>query len=100
MAQDAQGNDSGSGVLLGAVAGAILGATALGWWLLSEAERRQQLRRQRRGLELSRLQNGSQEPVVLGRHPQLDHELQNKVQKLNRAIEDVRRQLESLTPKT
>lgn len=52
------------------------------------------------GLELSRLQNGSQEPVVLGRHPELDHELQNKVQKLNRAIEDVRRQLESLTPKT
>lgn len=99
MAQGAQGNDSSRGVLLGALVGAVIGASGLAWWLLSEAERRQQQRRQRRGLELARLQNGSQEPVLLGRQPQLDHELQNKVQKLNRAIEDVRRQLESLSPK-
>ncbi|MCP9850554.1 hypothetical protein [Cyanobium sp. Morenito 9A2] len=102
MAQGAPGNDhgtgGGSGVLLSAVAGAVIGAAGLAWWLLIEAERRSQQRRQRRGLELSRLQNGSQEALLTAGKPLADQALQDKVQQLNRAIEDVRRQLESLTP--
>lgn len=98
MSMAEQRNGSGNGVLLGALAGAVLGAAGLAWWLLSEADRRRQERHQRRGLELSRLQNGADEPFLPDRHPRLDRELQDKVQQLNRAIEDVRRQLEALTP--
>ena len=86
-----------SGVLAGALAGAVIGAAGLAWWLLSEAERRPLRRRFSRVLDLSRLPRPSQE-VSLPQGPHLDSELQDKVQQLNRAIEDVRRQLESLTP--
>lgn len=94
----AERNNSGDGVLLGAVAGAVIGAAGLAWWLLSEADRRRRERLQRRGLELSRLQNGAEESLAPDRQPLLERELHDKVQELNRAIEDVRRQLESLTP--
>ncbi len=87
-----------SGVLASAMAGAMLGAAGLAWWLLAEAERRRQVQHQRRVLTLSRLQEGSREGELPDRRPLLETELQQKVQHLNRAIEDVRRQLESLTP--
>lgn len=97
--------ESGSGSLGTLVAGAVIGAAGLAWWLLSEAERRQQRSRQERNLRLSRLSGTEEEAVELhsgGRRSGLEsgqeYQLQDKVQQLNQAIEDVRRQLEGLTP--
>ena len=93
--------DSGSGSLGTLVAGAVIGAAGLAWWLLSEAERRQQRSRQERNLRLSRLSCNEDEALDLradGLRPGREIELQDKVQQLNQAIEDVRRQLEGLTP--
>ena len=95
--------DSGSGSLGTLVAGAVIGAAGLAWWLLSEAERRQQSRRQERNLRLSRLSGHDDEGLDLrtnGTGALRETELQDKVHQLNQAIEDVRRQLESLTPQT
>ncbi|MEY3767408.1 MAG: hypothetical protein RLZZ11_478, partial [Cyanobacteriota bacterium] len=47
--------DSGSSSLGTLLAGALIGAAGLGWWLLSEAERRRNDRRQTRSLRLNRL---------------------------------------------
>ena len=96
-ARDTSGH-GGSGLLISAIGGALIGAAGLGWWLLSEAERRRQALRQRRNLTLSRLQEASQDGDTGDRRPLLDRELQHKVKELNRAIEDVRRQLECLSP--
>lgn len=87
----------GSGVLISAMAGAVLGAAGLAWWLLSEAERRRLHRRQERMLRISRLQDGSefsepQRPAAFGQQ----RELHDKVHELNQAIDDVRRQLEAM----
>ncbi|MEY2645717.1 MAG: hypothetical protein RLZZ611_2366 [Cyanobacteriota bacterium] len=89
--------DSGSGSLGTLLAGALLGAAGLTWWLLSETERR------RRGrLELSRYSateadsDAALEPGP-ARRPLRESDLQDKVHQLNQAIEDVRRQLESLS---
>jgi hypothetical protein len=93
--------DSGSSFLATTLAGAVLGAAGLAWWLFSEAERRQQQSRQERGLRLSRLQ-GSELDELDPRNlqsPVGEGELQDKVQQLNQAIDDVRRQLESLGSK-
>ena len=93
--------DGGSGSLGTLVAGAVIGAAGLAWWLLSEAERRQQSRRQERNLRLSRLSGHDDEGLDLrtnGTGALRETELQDKVHQLNQAIEDVRRQLESLTP--
>lgn len=86
-----------SGVLISAMAGAVLGAAGLAWWLLSEAERRRLQRRQERMLRISRLQDGSefsdpQRPAAVGQQ----RELHDKVHELNQAIDDVRRQLEAM----
>jgi hypothetical protein len=94
----AERRTGGSVIVASAVAGAVLGAAGLAWWLLAEAERRRQLQRQRRRLTLSRLQEGAQEGEAPAHRPLPERALQHKVQDLNRAIEDVRRQLESLTP--
>ncbi len=87
-----------SPILASAVAGAVIGAAGLAWWLLAEAERRRLAQRQRRSLTLSRLQAGSRDGDDGERRPLLERELQHKVNELNRAIEDVRRQLETLSP--
>lgn len=98
----------GSAVLASAVAGAVLGAAGLGWWLLSVAERRRLAARQERSLRLSRLQGGAdpQDEPLRGRAvaetleagTSEDRDLHNKVHELNQAIEAVRRQLEQLQP--
>jgi len=90
--------DSGSslGTLL---AGAVLGAAGLAWWLFHETERRQQLNGQERHLRLGRLSaddSESYEPLETA-SPLRERELQDKVHQLNQAIDDVRRQLESLS---
>lgn len=95
---------SGGSLLLTALGGAVLGAAGLGWWLLSEADRRRQSR-PLRPLRLSQ----SLRPVVpadgvsaLSRptasRSQPDAGLQERVQQLNQAIDEVRRQLEQLQP--
>ena len=98
---------SGSALVLSALAGAVLGAAGLSWWLLSEAERRRQSERQRRLLRLSRSQelprdDESGQVSRLQRSEPVDPEtlaegpLRDRVLQLNRAIEEVRRQLEAL----
>jgi uncharacterized membrane protein YccC len=84
---------SNSGILLSAMAGAVLGAAGLAWWLLSEAERRRLEQRQARNLRAGRLQQ-LREPLV-GQPPQ-ERDLHDKVHELNQAIDDVRRQLEGM----
>jgi hypothetical protein len=101
--------EQGSALLASAVAGAVLGAAGLAWWLLSLAERRRLAARQQRNLALSRLQGGADprdEPLMRSsaslQMPSeatgKDRDLHNKVHELNQAIEAVRRQLEQLQP--
>ncbi|MFM7315014.1 MAG: hypothetical protein ACKO0M_17960 [Cyanobium sp.] len=81
------------------LAGAVLGAAGLAWWLFNETDRRQQRTRQERNLRLSRLsadEGDSFEPADTAA-PLRERELQDKVHQLNQAIDDVRRQLESLS---
>ncbi|MCX5933058.1 MAG: hypothetical protein NTW83_14920 [Cyanobacteria bacterium] len=94
----AERGSTASPILASAIAGAVIGAAGLAWWLLAEAESRRLAQRQRRTLTLSRLQGGSRDSDDGERRPLLKRELQHKVNELNRAIEDVRRQLETLSP--
>jgi len=91
--------DSGSSSLGTLLAGALIGAAGLGWWLLSEAERRRSEQRQNRSLRLNRLSWNEDEAVEEpgASRPLRETELQDKVHELNQAIEDVRRQLESMS---
>jgi hypothetical protein len=91
--------DSGSSSLGTLLAGALIGAAGLGWWLLSEAERRRNDRRQTRSLRLNRLSWNEDEALdaPATSRPLRENELQDKVHELNQAIEDVRRQLESMS---
>jgi hypothetical protein len=94
----ARGGGPSSGIGT-AVAGAVIGAAGLAWWLLSEAERRRGEVRQRRTISLSRLQGALDPRESTGQsQPLQDRELHQKVQELNQAIENVRRQLEQLQP--
>lgn len=81
------------------MAGAVLGAAGLAWWLLSEAERRRSQPRQPRSLRLSRLSELGDVDTLsdpADRSSAGERELHDKVHELNQAIDDVRRQLESL----
>ena len=87
--------ESASGTLATLVSGAVLGAAGLAWWLLSEADRRQRTRRQQSMLYAPRIQDGSEAfdaSELAGQDDQLEH----RVEQLNAAIADVRRQLEDL----
>jgi hypothetical protein len=87
-----QRSDSQSNLMISAMAGAFLGAAGLAWWLLSQAERRQELQRRVRSLRFA-----PELPDSPDAAPLAEGELQDRVQQLNHAIEDVRRQLESLS---
>lgn len=92
----AERSSSGSsGVLLSAMAGAVLGAAGLAWWLLSEADRR----RQPSGRPAARPSAGTSYsmPDAPAPRPLPERDLHDKVHELNQAIDDVRRQLESLS---
>ena len=91
--------DSSSGSLGTLLAGALIGAAGLGWWLLSEAERRRGGQGQTRSRRIDRLSWNEEESLdsASSHRPVREAELQDKVQELNQAIEDVRRQLESLS---
>jgi hypothetical protein len=96
---------SGSAVLVSAMAGAVLGAAGLGWWLLRQAEQRRAHERHQRLLRLTRWQGTPadlreperQEAGRLDSHQQ-ERQLHERVHQLNQAIDDVRRQLEQLQP--
>lgn len=93
---DCGGNRGGesSGLVTGLVLGTMLGAAGLGFWLLRQADNR---RRFSPGGVRHRLaadfETGEE---AIGRSEPLEGELHDKVQRLNVAIEDVRRQLETL----
>ena len=90
--------ESSSGSLGSLLSGAILGAAGLAWWLFSEAERRQQTRKQKAMLYAPRIQDGSEafesSPTSIGEKK--NEKLEERVEKLNAAIADVRKQLEDL----
>tara|TARA_B100000700_G_C15046650_1_gene858283 strand:- start:1046 stop:1345 length:300 start_codon:yes stop_codon:yes gene_type:complete len=90
--------DSGSGSLSSLVSGAILGAAGLAWWLFSEAERRQETRKQKAMLYAPRIQDGSEAIEIQGSEKIQENgvELEQRVEQLNAAIADVRKQLEDL----
>lgn len=103
-----QAGSSGSALLVSGLAGALVGAAGLAWWLLAGAERRRSSLREQRLLQLSRLQGGAQDFDHRGQArapaslpgPALNSEAQlhDRVQQLNEAIDEVRRQLEQLQP--
>ena len=88
--------ETASGTFATLISGAVLGAAGLAWWLLSEAERRQRAKRQRSMLYAPRLQDGSEAFEANDRH---EVQLEHRVEQLNSAIADVRRQLEDLGAK-
>tara|TARA_B100000700_G_C14685237_1_gene687238 strand:+ start:65 stop:364 length:300 start_codon:yes stop_codon:yes gene_type:complete len=83
------------------ISGAILGAAGLAWWLLSEAERRQESRKQRAMLYAPRIQDGSEalENASNYLENKSGENLEQRVEHLNSAIADVRKQLEDLGQK-
>ncbi len=99
------GGGSASSLMLGLLGGAVLGAVGLGWWLLSEADRR----RRQRSLPTA-LSAGEGRPLSVDGPVELPQRLRNsrqennspalqeRVQQLNQAIDEVRRQLEALQP--
>ena len=99
MAEQSSPGSSGGSLLLTAMAGAVLGAAGLAWWLVSEADRRRRdpARRDsaRRDMEkLPSAQALGAEAASPGAQPNRD--LHDKVHALNQAIEEVRRQLEAM----
>tara|TARA_Y100001968_G_C19296854_1_gene687056 strand:+ start:560 stop:856 length:297 start_codon:yes stop_codon:yes gene_type:complete len=94
MGQYRESSNSSFGSLL---SGAILGAAGLAWWLLSEAERRQENRKKRAMLYAPRIQDGSEAlepPSTIDKKN--SENLEQRVEQLNTAIADVRKQLENL----
>ena len=87
-----------SGSFTSLISGAILGAAGLAWWLLSEAERRQETRKQRAMLYAPRIQDGSEalDSAIPSNREQNNDQLEQRVEQLNTAIADVRKQLEEL----
>ena len=82
------------------ISGAVLGAAGLALWLFSEAERRQQARKQKAMLYAPRIQDGSEAFESLSTvNANKNENLEDRVEKLNAAIADVRKQLEDLGEK-
>ncbi len=93
-----QHREPAAGSLSSLISGAVLGAAGLAWWLLSEAERRNQSRKQRAMLYAPRMQDGSEafETAIPSKGEQSSDQLEQRVEQLNAAIADVRKQLEDL----
>ena len=97
-----QHRDPAGGTFTTLISGALIGAAGLGWWLLSEAERRRRRRQQQDMLYVPRMQDGSEalEPPQASLQKGQGDQLEQRVEQLNAAIADVRRQLEDLGAKT
>ena len=80
------------------ISGAVLGAAGLAWWLFTEAEKRQQTRKQKAMLYAPRIQDGSEafEAESKSKENETSEQLEQRVEQLNAAIADVRKQLEEL----
>ena len=93
-----QYRDSDSGSFASLISGAVLGAAGLAWWLLSEAEKRKETRKQKAMLYAPRIQDGSEatEFPSDSLRNQNNEQLEQRVENLNSAIADVRKQLEDL----
>ena len=93
-----QYRESTSSTISSLISGAIIGAAGLAWWLFSEAERRQQSRKQRAMLYAPRIQDGSEAFEMQPKKSKTEssEELEHRVEQLNSAIADVRKQLEDL----
>ena len=89
--------DSSSNNLLSLISGAFIGAAGLAWWLISEADKRKETKKQRAMMYSSRIQDGSE---AIDSNEKIynvkGEKLEEKVEQLNSAIADVRRQLEEL----
>ena len=89
--------DSSSNNFLSLISGAFIGAAGLAWWLISEADKRKETKKQKAMMYSSRIQDGSEaidESEKIG--DVKGEKLEEKVEQLNSAIADVRRQLEEL----
>lgn len=88
---------AGAPVLASTLLGALAGAGGLAWWLLRRSQRRQLVEKEQRLSRLSRFQGGA---TAEGSSPAEAESkggaLPERVQQLNQAIEEVRRQLEAL----
>lgn len=82
-------------MMASALAGAVVGAAGLAWWLLSTSERRRQARHHLQQLRQSGL-HGLRSAAQAEPLPASDGQLHDRVQQLNVAIDEVRRQLEQL----
>jgi hypothetical protein len=95
---------NGSTLVLGVVVGAMAGASGLAWWFLKEMERRRQLQSVLQRTTSTDLALKSASTTAFDGHrvnhgvhpPQQDSPFQDRVQQLNQAIDEVRRQLEQL----
>ena len=89
--------DSSSNNLLSLISGAFIGAAGLAWYLISEADKRKETKKQRAMMYSSRIQDGSE---AIDSNQNINavqgEKLEEKVEQLNSAIADVRRQLEEL----
>ena len=89
--------DSSSNNLLSLISGAFIGAAGLAWYLISEADKRKETKKQRAMMYSSRIQDGSE---AIDENENMNdikgEKLEQKVEQLNSAIADVRRQLEEL----
>ena len=89
--------DSSSNNLLSLISGAFIGAAGLAWYLISEADKRKETKKQRAMMYSSRIQDGSEAIDTKEYLNEVKGEkLEQKVEQLNSAIADVRRQLEEL----
>ena len=89
--------DSSSNNLLSLISGAFIGAAGLAWYLISEADKRKETKKQRAMMYSSRIQDGSEAIDTNENLKEVNGEkLEQKVEQLNSAIADVRRQLEEL----
>ena len=89
--------DSSSNNLLSLISGAFIGAAGLAWWLISEADKRKETKKQKAMMYSSRIQDGSE---AIDENENMNdikgEKLEQKVEQLNSAIADGRRQLEEL----
>ena len=89
--------DSSSNNLLSLISGAFIGAAGLAWYLISEADKRKETKKQKAMMYSSRIQDGSEAIDTNEYSNEVKGEkLEQKVEQLNTAIADVRRQLEEL----
>ena len=89
--------ESSSNNFLSLISGAFIGAAGLAWWLISEADKRKETKKQKAMMYSSRIQDGSEAFDSNNNSNEVKGEkLEEKVEQLNSAIADVRRQLEEL----